>query len=78
MEKVERYQGEPRKPAKPKKQFSEDDIKKAQEILPTISGISVIAELRAIWLASSDFLDAPVEGTTLKDVINKRVEELSL
>jgi hypothetical protein len=33
--------------------------------------------LRELWTSSAEILDAPVNGTTLKDVINNRVAELS-
>jgi hypothetical protein len=77
MEKVQRYDSEPRKAPKPKKEFSAEVLEKAQKILPTIATIESVDELREIWKSAGEFLDAPISGTTLKDVINKRVEELA-
>jgi hypothetical protein len=34
-------------------------------------------KLRDLWTSSAAILDAPINGTTLKDVINNRVAELS-
>jgi hypothetical protein len=34
-------------------------------------------KLRELWSGSAEILDAPINGTTLKDVINKRAAELS-
>jgi hypothetical protein len=36
-----------------------------------------VDNLRKIWGDEKDFLDEKVAGTTLKDALNKRVQELA-
>lgn len=78
MEKVERYKTEPRKPApvKPSITWSDDAIKAATEVADKLPGLSVMSEIRKLWSENVPILEAPVYGSTLKDLFNKRVEEL--
>jgi hypothetical protein len=77
MEKVERYDSEPRKSAKPKVTYTEEQIKDAGIMITTAIKISTLDELRQVWTKYADYLDIPVDNTTLKDAINARVKELS-
>ena len=77
MEKVERYQNEPRKGSRPEPRvYSEVEIAVAiatKQLLPTINDID---ELRRIWKEQTLILEIPIEGTTLKDALSARVTEL--
>jgi hypothetical protein len=81
MEKVERYQNEPRKPIpvkeKPAQVFSADQLARAEALIEQVTAISDMEVLRAIWTEHGEILDAKVGKTTLKDRINTRVKELS-
>ena len=79
MEKVERYKAEPRKPAPKSKpvEANPQDVAKAAMLIPTARTMNEIAELRELWTANGELLDVKVDNTTLKDVINRRVKELS-
>ena len=80
MEKVERYKQEPRKPApkaKPIPEAKPEDIAKSAILIATARTMADVASLREMWTGNSDLLDVKVDGTTLKDTINKRVKELS-
>lgn len=76
MQKVERYKTEPRKPIK-KVTYTADQIKLAEAAVETVSIMTDKDKLRELWTGSAEILEAPVNGTTLKDVINKRAAELS-
>ena len=85
MEKVERYKESPRKPikmTKPNRQYTQEENDKAVLLYQDIVNISdtenEIESLRKIWTTNADYLDVPVNGTTLKDLINNRVKELSI
>ena len=78
MDKVQRYESEPRKPAKRGKEWSDDDKAHALAIADTVQAIGNVDELRKVWLAQADFLDVPIgaDGTTVKDLINERAAQL--
>lgn len=78
MEKVERYKAEPRKqPApKPAKVWSDIEITSATQVADALTGLTTMDEIRKLWTTNSAVLEAPVYGSTLKDLFNKRVEEL--
>ena len=81
MEKVERYNNEPRKPtpaAQPKPQdYTPEQLAKATALIDSIKDITDMEILRAIWTEHGNLLEAKVNKTTLKDRINTRVKELS-
>jgi hypothetical protein len=86
MEKVERYESAPRKTVKmvkPNREYTKEEIEKAILLYQDAVGLSGIEPkdeinaLRVIWTTNTEYLDVPVNGTTLKDLINKRVKELS-
>ncbi len=77
MQKVERYKAEPRKAPTKKATFTADEIKLAEAAIQTVAAMTDKEKLRDLWTSSAAILDAPVNGTTLKDVINNRVAELS-
>jgi hypothetical protein len=87
MEKVERYKETPRKPlklSKPNREYTQEETDKAVllyqdavNLAGTVEGRLEINALRVIWTTNTEYLDVPVNGTTLKDLINKRVKELS-
>lgn len=79
MEKVERYEKEARKPVKPARVYTELELSDVLTILPIAENSKSVDELRAIWkeYQTKDLLDAPVNNTTLKDTLNRRVASLS-
>lgn len=77
MQKVERYKAEPRKAAVKKTAWTDDQLKLAEAAIQTVAAMSDKEKLRELWTGSAEIIDAPVKGTTLKDVINARVAELS-
>lgn len=77
MEKVERYKATPRKvAAAPVVTYTEQQTLDAEILLSQIGKIAEVNELKDIWHANTEILNAPVKGTTVKDAINKRVKEL--
>jgi hypothetical protein len=77
MEKVERYDKEPRKPLQIVRTFTPEQLARLEGILKLISETNDVENLRVVWNQEKDFLDIKVAGTTLKDALNKRVQELS-
>lgn len=76
MEKVERYAKEPRKPITPPRVYTPEEITKAKLALSEVPIIPTIDEARRVWEINKDILEAPVDGTTLKDALNARVQSL--
>lgn len=78
MQKVERYKAEPRKaPISKTQKFTEEDIAMATAIIVRIGEAESLDALREIWVNNPTVLDVPVDGTTPKDVLNKRAKEFS-
>jgi hypothetical protein len=81
MEKVERYAKEPRKPAqsKPARVYTDIELADVTAIMEIVKSSNSKDELRSIYadFAKRDLLEAPVNGTTLKDVFLVRVQELA-
>ena len=77
MEKVERYEKEPRKPLRVVRTLTPEQLERLEGILKLIGETNDVSNLRIIWNQEKDFLDEKVAGTTLKDALNKRVQELS-
>jgi len=75
MEKVERYEKNPRKHEV--RTLTPEELTRIEKVLEEIYAINEIPVLRKIWTDEKDFLDIKVKGTTLKDALNKRVQELS-
>lgn len=75
MEKVERAKSTPVE-TKPKSAPSAEDFAKAAVIIATIPHIATKDELRSIYKENENILEVKVDGTTLLDVINKRVAQL--
>lgn len=78
MEKVQRYKDEPRKSTKSVFPivWSDDAIKAAENVMTLLPTIKLMSELRALWSKNQPILEVPLNGVTLKDLFNKRVEEL--
>lgn len=76
MEKVERYKSEPRKEVKPKKVYTEAETLVAKALIANAKIALETEELKTIWTSNTQYLDIPVEGETLKGIINNRVKEL--
>jgi hypothetical protein len=78
MEKVQRYKDEPRKPVKSAVpvEWSPDAIKAAENIMTLLPTINLLSELRELWSKNQPILEVPLNGVTLKDLFNRRVEEL--
>jgi len=77
MEKVKRYEETPRKPVKSKAVFTPEQVTEAVALIEHAKSTVDINDLRQLWTSNAELLDIPVSGTTLKDVINTRVKELS-
>ena len=76
MEKVERYEKNPRKNLYAVRTLTPDELEKLEAILDEIYQTNEVSRLRVIWTEQKDFLDCSVKGTTLKDALNKRVQDL--
>jgi hypothetical protein len=76
MEKVQRYEKEPRKPIKPARVYTPEEIVKARTLISEATIAQSKDEARSIWTTNEDLLDAPVDGTTLKDTLHQRVASL--
>lgn len=79
MQKVERYNAEPRKPVKevaPAREFTADEIEKAGQGIKLAQGSPTVEGLKAIWDTFKDYADCPVDGVTLKTTVNARKKDL--
>jgi hypothetical protein len=78
MEKVERYQAEPRKAVKSKevKVYTPEQVAAAKIAISEVQIAQNIAEARRIWDTNKDILEVPVDGTTLKDALNTKAAQL--
>ena len=77
MEKVERYEKNPRTNLYAVKTLTPEQLATLEVTLAEIYETSEVSRLREIWTEQKDFLDSPVKGTTLKDALNKRVQDLT-
>ena len=77
MEKVERYKESPRKAATKKIEYTDEQVLESTIKIALAKTLTDINELREVWTTNTAYLDIPADGTTLKDVINSRVKELS-
>jgi hypothetical protein len=77
MEKVERYEKNPRKNLYAVRTLTPEELERLDGILDIIQETNEVDALRKIWSEEKDFLDYKVRGTTIKDALNKRVQELS-
>jgi hypothetical protein len=77
MEKVERYEKNPRTSLYAVKTLTPEQVATLEVILAEIYETSEVSRLREIWTEQKEFLDSPFKGTTLKDALNKRVQELA-
>jgi hypothetical protein len=77
MEKVERYEKNPRNNLHIVKKLSPEEIARLEKVIEEIQKTDEIENLRKIWTKESEFLDEKIQGTTIKDALNKRVQELS-
>jgi len=60
----------------PTVQYTDGQIAMVDVLITSVVTSTDKEELRVIWQTNADLLDVPVNGTTLKDAINKRVAEL--
>jgi hypothetical protein len=60
----------------PAVQYTDGEIAMVDALITSVVTSTDKEELRVIWQTNADLLDIPVNGTTLKDAINKRVSEL--
>ena len=78
MEKVDRYEKNPRKsPLYAVRILTPEELERLEGILLIIQETNEVDALRKIWADEKDFLDCKVSGTTIKDALNKKVQELS-
>ena len=75
--KSEQYKKEPRKPLSVVRTLTPEQLVRLEGILKLIGETNDVENLRIVWNQEKDFLDDRVAGTTLKDALNKRVQELS-
>jgi hypothetical protein len=75
--KNEQYKKEPRKPLSIVRTLTPEQLVRLEGILKLIGETNDVENLRIVWNQEKDFLDDRVAGTTLKDALNKRVQELS-
>ena len=75
--KNEQYKKEPRKPLSVVRTLTPEQLVRLEGILKLIDETNDVENLRIVWNQEKDFLDDRVAGTTLKDALNKRVQELS-
>ena len=54
-----------------------EELERLEKILDLIMETNDVTRLREIWTDEKDFLDIKVKNTTIKDALNKRVQELS-
>jgi hypothetical protein len=54
-----------------------EELERLEGILLIIQETNEVDALRKIWADEKDFLDCKVSGTTIKDALNKKVQELS-
>jgi hypothetical protein len=73
MQKVERYE---KNRANPVRTLTPDQTERLEKILEMLFEINEKDRLREIWTEEKDFLDVSIKGTTLKDALNRRVQEL--
>jgi hypothetical protein len=80
MEKVERYNAEPRKAVAPKKtevkEYSQADIDLARQLIIGVNSTTSIEILKQIWSENPDLRDIQIDNTTLKDAVTNRKKEL--
>ena len=76
MQKVERYEKNPPK-LKAVRTLTPEQLERLEGILKLIGETNDVENLRIVWNQEKDFLDDSISGTTLKDALNKRVQELS-
>jgi len=77
MDKVERYKESPRKAVAKKIDYTPEQVTEAVALIQHAKDTVDINDLRELWTKNTEHLDIPVNGSTLKDVINTRVKELS-
>jgi hypothetical protein len=77
MEKVERYKESPRRAVSKKIEYTDEQVLESTIKIALAKTLTDINELREVWTTNTAYLDIPADGTTLKDVINSRVKELS-
>jgi len=77
MEKAERYEKNPRKNLYAVRTLTPEELQRLEKILDIIQETNEVDALRKIWADEKDFLDYKVNGTTIKDALNRRVQELS-
>lgn len=53
--------------------YNEIQIARAKVLVSSVKVYTDVEKLRSLWAESKDYLDIPVEGTTLKDAINSQV-----
>jgi hypothetical protein len=76
MEKVERYGKEPRMSATKPREYSETEVKQAEDLMTLLPTITSIDVLRSSFAGNAEILELPINGTTLKDLFHARAQEL--
>jgi hypothetical protein len=55
----------------PARVYADDELVLATALINSVSSITDILQLRELWQANADLLDAPTPSGTLKDAINR-------
>lgn len=79
MQKVERYNAEPRKPAKevaPPRVFTEAELHQAGDAMGLILTAKNLEDLKRVWNTYKDLADCEIEGTSIKTAVNIRKKAL--
>jgi len=66
-----------RKPLAIVRELSPEQLARLEGILQLIAETNEVEKLRVVWNDEKDFLDVKINGITIKDALNKRVQELS-
>jgi hypothetical protein len=72
MQKVERYEKEPRKPRVQAVVYTPEEIQAIKGFIAQVENLNTLDELRLHWVANTAYLDVSINGTTLKTVINAK------
>ena len=67
----------PRKPLEAVRTFTPEQLARLEGILQIIHETHEVEKLRIIWNDEKDFLEVKVNGTTIKDALTKKVQELT-
>jgi hypothetical protein len=77
MEKAQRVEAPEAKTPKAKREYTQEEVASATAIMALIDGTTDLDELKSAWQLNADLLDVSVDGTTLRDAILAKKNELN-